>query len=153
MARRRYRGIGPGFFVLLVLGGLLWASDRITLQGERTVYAVDCAGGVWDGSRCSGRLVAGPRYAFRASARRHEVIYWVRDSKSPSGKFSDCNVTNRDNWTCTVQVDQPMTVAYGMRDGHPMGGGPGLTLPYHAVAKWKWWAIRGGLRFFTEADG
>ena len=44
------------FAVLLALG--LWASDRITMQGERTIFTVNCDNGSWQGDRCNGKLVA-----------------------------------------------------------------------------------------------
>ena len=56
--------------IIALLSALLWGSDRITLQGERTIFTVDCAGGVWEGARCTGNLVPGKRYAFRASKAR-----------------------------------------------------------------------------------
>jgi len=151
MKRRLSARILQGVFLALALSLLVWGSDRITLQGERTIYAVECAGGVWEGNRCSGRLAVGPRYAFRASPRRHEVIYWIRDSTAPSGKFTDCSVTNRDNWSCNVQIGQP-AAAYEMRDGRPTRGTQGLAVPFHDVSKWKWWAIRGGLDIFSVAN-
>src|SRR4051812_33853388 len=89
--------------VVLSLSALVvWSSDRITMQGERTVFTVQCQNGVWKGASCSGRLVPGDRYAFRASALRHEVIYWTRGSQEPSGRYSDCTVVDRDNWSCNV---------------------------------------------------
>ena len=56
-------------FVIVVLAGLgfaAWASDFITMQGERTIYTVECRDGAWAGDRCAGSLTAGPRYRFRA---------------------------------------------------------------------------------------
>jgi hypothetical protein len=142
MTQRAYARLVPGALIALVVVTVVWASDRITLQGERTIYTVECVQGAWVGDDCRGRLVPGPRYAFRASVRRHEVVYWIRDSDAPSGKYTDCVVVNRDNWSCNVQRDQPMPLTFEMRDGRPVGGGPGVTLPYHDVPKWQWWAMR-----------
>ncbi len=152
MKRRTLARIVPGLFLLLILVLLVWGSDRITLQGERTIYTVDCEAGVWDGNRCTGRLAAGPRYAFRASPRRHEVIYWIRDSTAPSGKFTDCSVTNRDNWSCNVGLGQSSSIAYEMHDGRPTRGTQGLAASFHDVSKWKWWAIRLGPDVFSVAS-
>jgi len=152
MKRRRFVQAFTGVFILAVVVVLIWASDRITLQGERTIYSVDCAQGTWDGNRCTGRLVPGPRYAFRVSPRRHEVIYWIRESEAPSGKYTDCSVKDRDNWTCNVQIGQPAAAAYEMKDGRPTRGTRGLTIAFRDVPKWKWWAIRGGAGFFTVAN-
>ena len=60
-----------GLLILVVFGVLIWLSDRVTLQGERTVFTVKCEHGAWQGSHCTGKLVPGERYAFRASPRRH----------------------------------------------------------------------------------
>ena len=131
---------------------ILWASDRITLQGERTIFTVNCNHGNWQGSRCTGELVAGDQYAFRASRSRNEVVYWVRGSAAPSGKFSDCMVKDRDNWTCNVQIDQKPALTFEMIKGKPTRGGAGLALPFHCVPKWKWWALNVGVHAFSKAD-
>jgi hypothetical protein len=137
-----------GFFALLV-----WGSDRITMQGERTIYTVDCEGGAWTGTHCGGRLVAGSRYAFRASALRKEVIYWTRGTSDPSGTYSDCNVVDRDNWVCKVRADQPAAITHEMKNGRPMRDAQVQTPNHHDVAKWKWWALRLGLPGFADSDG
>jgi hypothetical protein len=152
MKRRWFaRALTTSVFVLVV-AALVWSSDRITLQGERTIFAVECVQGVWQGNRCTGRLVPGPRYAFRASPRRQEVLYWIRGTEAASVKFTGCDVRNRDNWTCAVDPGQPPAVAYAMRDGRPIRKGEGLTVPFHDVPKWKWWAIRGGVNLFADAN-
>jgi hypothetical protein len=139
-------------FLILGLGGcatLIWASDRITLQGERTIYTVICANGVWDGLQCAGHLVPGDRHRFRASHSRNEVVYWIAGSDAPSGRYTDCQVKNRDNWICTVQADQPHSIVREFSDGRPIVT---FTPPFYAVAKWKWWALDAGLPGLTGAD-
>ncbi|MEP7181667.1 MAG: hypothetical protein ABI886_05740 [Betaproteobacteria bacterium] len=141
--------------VLLALGvlaGIIWVSDRVTLEGERTVYGVDCKGGEWRDEVCAGRMTPGPLYRFRASRTRQEVIFWIAGSAEPSGKYTDCMVRDRGNWTCNRRLDQPASIAYEMIDGVPTRSGSGLTIAYHAVPKWKWWALRTGLPLFSEAD-
>jgi hypothetical protein len=133
------------------VGALLWGSDRITLQGERTIYTVQCSRGTWDGNTCSGKLIPDKRYAFRASKARHEVLYWVRGSDSPSGMYHDCTVVDRDNWKCDAAVGgTPTTIAYEMTKGKPahVDGG---ALPFHSVPKWKWWLMDAGVGTFSEA--
>jgi len=151
--RHPFIRILPGLLVLLVLALMVWGSDRVTLQGERTVYTVNCEQGAWAGTRCTGKLVPGARYAFRASPSRHEVLYWIRNSPAPSGKFSDCTVRDRDNWTCNVQVGEKPSVAYEMVKGRPTRGVDGLAMTFHDVPKWKWWALRIGMPFISEVDG
>src|SRR5215204_2880092 len=62
-SRRLWLAIGALF---IAMAAYAWAVDFISVQGERTVYTVDCVGGVWSGAQCSGNLVAGERYRFRA---------------------------------------------------------------------------------------
>ena len=135
---------------LFALG--VWASDRITWQGERTVYTVGCVGGKWAGLSCSGRLVAGERHRFRASRTRQEVLYWVVGSSTPSGKFGDCRVKNRGNWSCNVLAGPPPTIAHEMDDDRPVNFVPGLDVPYRAVAKWKWALLDAGFHAIGSAD-
>ena len=151
MKRRWVSGAVMALLFVLVVVALVWASDRITLQGERTIYTVQCADGVWEGGHCTGRLVAGPRYAFRVSPRRHEVLHWIRGSEEPSLRFTGCDVKNRDNWSCAADPGQPPTIAYAMRDGRPVLQGDAAIGSFHDVSKWKWWAIRYGVNFFTDA--
>jgi hypothetical protein len=138
--------------MIVIIGGMMWVSDWITLEGERTVYTVTCPGGVWDGLRCTGRIAAGDRYRFRASRSRGEVLYWIAGSSAPSGKYTDCQVANRANWTCNVQIGQPLSIALEFSNGRPTFYGAGLTAPFYGVAKWKWWAIHFGIPGITEAD-
>jgi hypothetical protein len=137
---------------IAALVGIIWISDRVTMEGERTVYGVNCRGGEWNGNACTGRLEPGARYRFRASRSRQEVLYWTVGSADPSGKYTDCTVKDRGNWSCNRQLDQPPSIAFEMVDGKPTRSGGGLTLPYHAVHKWKWWAMRAGLPLFSQAD-
>jgi hypothetical protein len=149
---RFFRALSIVLAVALV-AALLWGSDRITLQGERTIYTVDCAGGTWTGRVCSGKLSPGKRYAFRASLARQEVVYWIRGSTAPSGKYPDCKVIDRDNWSCKSLGDgSPATIAYEMVRGHPTRAGREQMLPFHSVPKWKWWLMDAGVRMFTRAE-
>jgi len=139
--------------VLFAFGLLIWGSDRITLQGERTIYTVRCEPDVWDDKRCIGTLVAGDRYAFRSSALRNEVIYWIRGSTAASGKYSDCKVVDRDNWACRVPAGQAPSIAFEMKKGRPTRVNDGQVVPFRDVPKWKWWLLKLGVGRFTEASG
>jgi hypothetical protein len=152
--RRGSRTTRASFIVLFVasIAALLWGSDRITLQGERTIYTVQCDHGTWNGTACSGKLVPDKRYAFRASKSRREVLYWVRGSDAPSGRYNDCTVVDRDNWTCSAAVDgSPTTIAFEMAGGKPAKADGGRVLPYHSIPKWKWWLMDAGIGTFSEA--
>ncbi|CAN7203564.1 hypothetical protein LJR290_000547 [Variovorax sp. LjRoot290] len=39
---------------LAALAAMAWASDTVTLQGEWTVYTVECRQGGWQGQHCNG---------------------------------------------------------------------------------------------------
>ena len=148
---RRTKQIIPIVVALIIVGISIWASDRITLQGERTIYTVNCVGGNWVGNNCTGRLVADKRYGFRSSPSRHEVIYWVRGSGEPSGRFANCTVVDRDNWSCPETANEKTPIAHEMRRGRPMRGDSGKAVSFHDVAKWKWWLIESGVPGFTDA--
>jgi hypothetical protein len=140
---------------ILGFGGLaflLWGSDQITLQGERTIYTAACESGAWNGLHCTGRLAPADMYRFRSSRARNEVAYWIAGSTAPSGKLTACKVKDRDNWTCNIQADQPPSIAYELARGRPTSHGSGATLPFHGVTKWKWWALNVGIPGITEAD-
>lgn len=148
-----YRGLL--FVVIVVVAAMtifIWASDRITLDGQRTIYTVTCEQGTWDGLHCAGRLAAGDRHRFRASRSRHEIVHWIAGSTRPSGKFSDCDVTDRDNWTCKPQTGEQPTIAHALADGRPVPQIAGPDQPFHAVRKWKWWALDAGIPIVSSAD-
>ena len=130
---------------------LIWASDHITMEGERTIYAVVCTQGAWDGPRCNGKIAAGDRYRFRSSHTRNEVVYWTAGSNATSGKHTDCRVLDRDNWTCDAHEGEPPSIAHELSHGRPTSHGGGL-IPFCAVAKWKWWLLRAGFPVFGSAD-
>ncbi len=138
-------------FAIGLFVAMIWVSDKVTLQGERTVYAVECADGGWSDLRCTGKLKAGPQYRFRASKTRQEVVFWTAGSSDPSGKYTDCRVKDRGNWSCNIGADQPPSITQEMLDDRPVRGGGGPTLPFHAVPKWKWYALNIGIPWFSEA--
>jgi hypothetical protein len=135
-------------FVIAVLAGLAfaaWASDFVTAQGERTVYTVDCAGGAWQGDRCSGRVVAATRYRFRALKPHGEVIFWSVGTKEPSGKFEDCAIQDGRNWVCKMCADAARSITLQMSQGVPVAAASPVTRPFHAVSKWRWLLLHQGV--------
>lgn len=136
--------------LIAVIALLIWASDRITMQGERTIYSVKCEGGTWQGNLCTGKLVAGERYGFRVSKLRSEVIYWVRGTSEPSGKFGNCEVIDRDNWSCRMEAGQKPSITAEMKKGRPTRTADGGMIPFHDVPKWKWWIIDVGIPGFSR---
>ena len=125
-----------------------WASDFITMQGERTIYTVECRDGAWDGERCAGKLVAGQRYRYRALTPHKEVIFWTVGTDEPSGKFAECAIKDGRNWVCKPNGDAPRSITLQMAEGVPIAGES--TRPFRAVSKWRWMLLRRG--FGAGAD-
>jgi hypothetical protein len=139
-----------------IVGIVAWASDVITMQGERTIYTVKCDGGSWTGVRCSGKLVAGDRYRFRALKAHGEVFFWILGSTEPSGRFTGCDVEDGRNWSCRAKAtsaEAARSVTLEMVHGQPVrdpAGGP--TRPFHSVSKFTWVLIGRGLWFGDTAQ-
>jgi hypothetical protein len=132
-------------FVILVLAVLCfsaWASDFITMQGERTIYTVECHGGTWHEDLCSGEVVAGDRYRYRALKPHNEVIFWTVGSKDRSGKFEDCAIQDGRNWICKPGSDAARSITLVMAAGAPVPGP--ATRPFRAVSKWRWLLLQRG---------
>ncbi|WP_088953681.1 hypothetical protein [Variovorax sp. HW608] len=136
---------------LLVVAGLVWASDWITLQNERTIYTVDCTGGGWQGRRCSGRLKASDRYRFRALRARGEVLFWVVGSGEPSGKLAPCAIASGRNWTCKAGPDSAHSITLQMSKGRAVASRNGTTRSFHAIPKWRWYLLRWGIALGHDA--
>jgi hypothetical protein len=148
-----YRGLFVAVVVVATsLAIFIWASDRITLEGERTIYTVTCEQGTWDGLLCTGHLAAGDRHRFRASRSRHEIVYWIAGSRAPSGKYVECDVTDRDRWTCKATPGELKTIAHQLDNGRPVLQPGGSDLAFHAVSKWKWWVLDAGIPIVRRAD-
>ena len=137
--------------IVVALGVALWGSDKITYEGERTVYTVRCEKGNWEGLACKGRMVAGDRYRFRASVSKQEVLYWVVGSSQPSGKFNNCKVKDRGNWECEENVGQPVTITRAMANGRPKRDDGYHNIPFKAVPKWVWWVLDSGVHVYSKA--
>jgi hypothetical protein len=137
--------------VVAVLGVAMWASDKITYEGERTIYTVRCEQGNWDGLLCRGTMVASDRYRFKASISKQEVLYWVVGSSQPSGKFGKCAVKDRGNWSCEASAGQPPTITRAMMNGRPRREEDEQHIAFHAVPKWVWWVLDTGLHIYNKA--
>jgi len=139
--------------ILALAAAMAWSSDAVTLQGERTVYTVDCRQGQWQDATCTGKLAAGPRYRFRALRAHNEVVFWtVGATDEPSGKFESCRITDGRNWNCPPSVDAARTVTLQMSHGVPIPDATGHAKAFHAIAKWRWWLATSGLPIGSEAD-
>ena len=84
---------------------LIWLSDAITMQGERTIYAVRCEQGNWISNACSGTVLAAERYRYRALMAHGEVLFWVAGSPEPSGTLTQCVIRDGRSWFCKANAD------------------------------------------------
>ena len=137
---------------LSILVFFIWTTDQITLQGERTVYTVECSGGTWDGNRCSGELVAGPRFRYRALKGHGEVLFWVLGVAEPSAKLTACTVRDGRNWACPPSPDAPRSITLAISQGDPVRNAAWPTRPFHAVSKVTWMLLRLGVKLTNSAD-
>ena len=136
--------------VFAALGFAAWASDFVTMQGERTVYTVDCVDGTWQGARCAGRLSAGVRYRYRALKPHGEVIFWTVGTKEPSGTFHDCEIQDGRNWVCKMCPDAARSITLRMAQGAPVSDNRAVTKPFRSVSKWRWLLLERG--FTADRD-
>lgn len=142
--------VGAIAALLMALG---WASDCITLQGERTVFTAECRDGVWQGRHCHGDLVAGERLRYRALKSHHEVVFWRVGSAEPSAKFDDCSIRDGRNWTCQPSADSAKSLTQEMRRGVPAASDAGAhNLAGHVISKWRWWLLHLGLPAGSDAS-
>ena len=131
--------------LLVVLGFAAWASDFVTMQGERTIYTVECRNGAWNGDDCGGKLVAGHRYRYRALKPHNEVVFWTVGTSEPSGKFSECAIQDGRNWVCKANEDAKRSITLVMANGVPASRDDAVTRPFRAVSKWRWLLLEGGM--------
>ena len=139
------------FFCLALLLG--WASDVVTLEGERTVYTAMCDRGAWQGPQCKGNMAAGARYRFRALRAHGEVIFWTAGESAPSAKYTDCTINDGRNWTCKTNADSVRTITNAMVHGRPVPKTAVATLEFHQIPKWEWAASSIGIPIFGEVVG
>jgi hypothetical protein len=130
----------------------LWSTDNITIQGERTIYTVQCQRGSWQDKRCSGELVAGPRFRYRALGPHREVVFWVVGSSEPSGKLNNCIIEDGRHWKCPENADSPRSITLEMSHGFPIHRPPNQPLQFHSVSKISWTLLNLGLRFTNTAE-
>ncbi len=128
--------------VIAAMSFLIWASDKITWEGERTIYTVQCELGTWVGDQCSGKLVAAERFRFRALKNHGEVLFRTVGSPEPSGKFTQCVIEDGRNWKCQANADGPKSITLEMSKGHPVADSTGATRPFHAVSKLYWFILK-----------
>ena len=139
--------------VIVVFAAAAWATDTITLQGERTVYTVECMQGEWQGQKCTGQLVAADRFRFRALKVHREVLFWRLGVAEASSRFTDCEIEDGRNWRCKPNADAGRSITLAMLHGQPVVDPEGKTRAFHAVEKWRWWLLRWGMPMGSQANG
>ena len=128
-----------------VLGSVIWASGKVSLQGERTVYTAACLGADWEGTRCSGRLVPAKRYRFHVDQERNEVRFILVGGSTGWRTMRSCHVTDAMNWACAGFAEAGEPVTTEMREGRPVVGATRSTENLRAITKWRWHALRWGI--------
>ena len=81
-----------------------------------------------------------------------KVIFWIAGSPEPSGKYTNCIVKDRGNWSCTASLEKGASITHEMENDRAVRDASGNTRPFHAIAKWKWWLMHVGLHVFHEAS-
>jgi hypothetical protein len=142
----------PVLVVAVLISVLAWAGDYVTLQGERTVYTVECKQGTWNGDRCTGKLAAADRYRFRALRVHREVLFWIVGSTEPSGRFTQCDIKDGRNWVCKPNADSPRAITLAMARGRPVPDPAADTRAFHAVSKVRWLLLKYEIAFGNTAD-
>jgi len=145
--------LGGGAVVFTIGCLLAWITDSVTLQGERTIYTVECRDGAWDASgACTGKLVPGMRYRFRALRSHNEVLFWRVGVNENSGRLTDCAIRDGRNWKCPPGSDAARSITLQMNGGEAVHDPQSPTHAFHAVHKWRWIALRWGLLAGSTAD-
>lgn len=151
---RRFLVSTPAAFlaIALMLALWMWMTDFITVQGERTIYTVSCQGGEWRGLECTGKLVAGDRYRFRALRLRSEVLFWRPREPEPSGRFGECRISDGRNWICPASPDAVRSITLAMDHGRAVHDTSGRARAFHGATKWRWLLLDWGLYGGSSAD-
>jgi hypothetical protein len=139
--------------IVIALGIALWGSDKITYEGERTIYSVRCEQGNWEGLACKGRMVAGERYRFRASVSKQEVLYWIVGSSQALRQVQSLRGQGSRQLGVRGQhgAGQPATITRSMSNGRPKREEGYHSIPFRAVPKWVWWVLDSGLHVYSKA--
>jgi len=135
-----------------LLCAIAWLTDSITLQGERTIYAAKCEGGAWRGQTCSGKLVPGDRFRFRALKAHREVLFWTAGETGASDKLTDCEVESGRNWRCKPLGTPVNTITFEMAHGKPVRNPTWKVVEAHPISKARWYLSHLGIPTGSDAD-
>jgi hypothetical protein len=147
----RLKAIAGAFLLLGALAA--WLSDFVTLDGQWTIYTVDCQAGEWRSNTCTGRLSAGTRYQFWAVRANREVLFWTPGARSESsGKFTNCTIASGRTWSCPPGNDSAQTITISLQRGKARHDASGTMRQFHAVPKLRWLLLRAGINTGSKAE-
>lgn len=63
----------------------------------------------------------------------------------PSGKYTECVISDGRNWQCKPNTDARLTITHQMAHGEPVHDTRVHELRYHQVQKWKWQLLSLGM--------
>ena len=145
------RGIWLGFLaVFLVLAGVSWLNDSVTLQGHWTLYTARCDGGAWHGTRCTGRLVAAERHEFVANKANAVVTFTIIGATTASGTLSKCTIKGGRDWTCQEASGEVQPITLRLSGGRLVSPVDSLS-GARPISKWKWLLLRLGIPVGSDA--
>ena len=78
-------------------------------------------------------------------------LFWIIGGTQPAGKLAPCAIEDGRNWTCAPGADPGRTITLQMSRGRPVNHPGVASKPFHAVAKWRWWLLRGGIALGHDA--
>jgi hypothetical protein len=152
-SNRRIRVALLSALALAVLGlaAIAWLTDFFSLQGERTIYTADCAGGAWVGDICSGAPHAGDRYTFRAFKDRREVTVKRLGSTDEEHRMTNCSVVSGRDWSCGADARSVKSVVYTMVHGQAAEPAQ-VSRSTRCVSKLRWLTLAAAARRTETKD-
>ena len=133
--------------VIIVLTAFaLWLMDVNPFSSETTVYSIYCGKDTGEEGKCIDLA----SITYEVFPDRQEVAYWT-DTGTPA-TLTDCTVRDRRNWECWYKDRAGrLSMAKGAFHEEVLKAIPGRDAfdSVRYVPKWKWWAIKIGIR----ADG
>lgn len=121
------------------------------MEGERTLYTVQCSEGQWSGRACTGRLMAARSYRYEARPGAHEVVFSVDAAPSQRRRLAPCEVRDARNWSCAAGNDSASSVTLTMVCGQATDPAP-PALGLRVVPKLQWWRLKAGLDFSRDVE-
>lgn len=138
--------------VIALLCAIAWLTDFFTLQGEETVYTAKCEGGSWRGRTCSGKLVSGDLFRFRALKARKEVLFWKVGETGAAAKLANCEVQSGRNWHCNSLASPANTITFEMVHGKPTCQPHSKVVEAHPISKARWYLSHLNIPTGSDAD-